>query len=680
MGARTKPALAAAATGLLVLLLAGWADRHAGSGLSAEWRQTREGRTHVVARTIEHRTTFPNEHRALARYVQSWPFERWDVPDHLPDLNARLAGTLDVPPGPARRLEVHSPNRVRLRVDGEAFVPGHRIAPGTHRVRIHWEGRFEPEASLELRWAARGAPAETVPSTAFTPAGGPWTPARGSLWVVAGLLALGLGLLACRAASAAAVRARRRRWGALAAIVVVLLALGYRAFDYPVMPEFRENHDELFATWNGWSLLAEGTPRGWSLWAGRYAWRDDTEIIPVQYFTKRALDVVEPYFEHPPLMHLLVGAAAHLGGAAHWTHARLVHTRLVPILLGGLTTLLIIAVGRRLRSTREASTPYLGALLYAVLPMIALQGRVIKEEALLAPMALGSLLFFLRWRDDGERTADLVGAAVLAGASALAKVPGLVFLGALVLLVLQHRRPREATIALGVGLLSATPLLVYAAAIDWDAFWFATQHQATGRPSHFNLFPRFFDDPLINHNLVGRPWLLFLWLGWAIALRSFAPGDRAVLVVPPLVYLVGIGLPSGNWTFGWYLMPVYPFLCLGAGRFLAELWERPDLLRGTLFVTLAVMYGVSFLQPLDAWRDPEAWPHTRRIVSIFVTVALAPYALAQVSRARPVRALARLATAAGLIALVGLSGRFVVHYDTIYETHRNFDRLEFFDR
>jgi 4-amino-4-deoxy-L-arabinose transferase-like glycosyltransferase len=675
MSRRAQGTLAALAAVLTVMVLGLWVDAHLAHGLSAEWRHARDGTTEVVAQTTEHRVWFPNAHRPLARYVQHWDFERWGVPDHLPLLDARLHGTLQVPEGPARQLRATSPNRARIFVDRNEADQATRLPPGHYPVEVRWRGRFAPRASLRLEWAA-GTHFEPIPQRAWTPTTGPWTPWRTRLWIFVPLLAIGLGWLAWRAGSATGRAQAHRRWAALAIVATMLLSLGYRSFDYEVMPEFTENLDELFAAWNGWSLLTEGETRGWSMWPERYGHLVEIEHLP--YFRARPIRVIQPYFEHPPLLHLLAGGAAKLGGAAHWAHARLMHTRTVPIALGVLTTLLLIALARRLDA--KGPGPYFAGLLYAVLPIIALQGRVVKEEALVAPMALGSLLFYLRWRDGGERHRDLVIAAVLAGLITLAKVPGILFLGALVLLLMHQRRYGPALTAAGCGAAGASLLAVYAAAIDWNVFWHATFDQASVRPAHWNLYARFFDDALINHNLVGRPWLLFLWLAFALALPSFTRRDRPVLVLPTLVYLLGIGLSSGNWTFGWYLMPIYPLLCIGAGRFLADLWERPDLLRGTLFIVLAVMYGMNFTQPPEAWIAREAWSDTRRVVTLFLALAITPYVLAQVSRARPVRILARTVTAAGLAMLVGLSAYFVVSYDRLYESHRNFDRVEFFDR
>jgi 4-amino-4-deoxy-L-arabinose transferase-like glycosyltransferase len=672
----TKASLLAAFTGFAVLGAAWAADDYLSHGWSAEWRLEHRGTAEVVARTTEHRLHFPNEHRALSRYIQHWDFKRKGVPRTLPRLDAKLSGVLRVPEGGPRTLRAASPEAVRLELNGRELPEGETVPPGEHALDVHWSGAFGKKTSLAILWATGGGAYEPVPAAAIAPTAGRWTTGRRWLWGLAPLLALLLAGLVWRAAAAPTPVAGRRRWGALAVVVVALLSLGYRAYDYSVMPEFRENYDELFATWNGWSLLNAGETRGWSLWPGHYQGR--VHIEPFHYFSPKPFSVIQPYFEHPPLLHLLVGAAATLGGAEHWAHARLAHTRLVPIALGVLTALLLMAVGRRLDP--RGPGPYLGGLLYAVLPIVALQGRVVKEEALVAPLALGSLLFFLRWRDQGERRADLVGAGLLAGLATLAKVPGLVFVVALVMLVLQRGRVREAVWAGAAGLLAAAPLLAYAAAIDWDVFWYTTLHQASGRPSHWNLFPRFFDDPLINHNLVGRPWLLFLWLAFALALRSLPRANRSLLVVPPLLYLLGIGVSSGNWTFGWYLMPVYPFLCIGAGRFLADLWERPDLLHGVLFITLAVMYGMSFTMAPEEWIHPSAWPETRRTVALFLGATLLPYALVTVWRIRALRVWAQATTVAGLALLVGLSGYFVVHYDQIYDTHHKFDRVEFFDR
>jgi 4-amino-4-deoxy-L-arabinose transferase-like glycosyltransferase len=517
---------------------------------------------------------------------------------------------------------------------------------------------------------------EAVPREALVPLDGSWPPLRVWLWIFAAIAAALMGAQCARVALAAPGADRARRVGAIATAMLVVLAVGYRAFDYDVMPDFRENGDERFAIWNGYSLLEDGTTRGLTLWWSDYLAGGHGEIERPRYF-ERTYHVVTPYFEHPPLMHVLVGAAGHIGGARDHLEVPLAHARLVPIALSVLTLLLMIAVGRRLEPRGPA--PWLGALLWAALPWIAMQTRVVKEEALLTTLAIGMVLAYLRWRDDGRRTRDLVLAAVLAGLCPLAKVTGAGFVLALLMLVASEGKARDFGIALAASVVTTSMLLVYGAVIDWEAFLF-TQRLQSGRPVHFNIFLRFFDDALINHSLIGRGWLLFLWLA---AMAGLAKRDRrevAVIAVPLMTYLAAIALGSGTWTFGWYVTPLLPFLCIAAGRFLADLWREPDLFRGAIFVFVLVFYSLNFVLDPDVAKDSTQWSEIRRVVTLVLAIGLAPFGLVQAFGPERFRGWARAAVVAGLVVVVAVGGMFVARYDVMSGVYRDFDRDRYFDR
>jgi len=289
------------------------------------------------------------------------------------------------------------------------------------------------------------------------------------------------------------------------------------------------------------------------------------------------------------------------------------------------------------------------------------------------------VFFFQRWRDDGHRWRDLILTAVCAGAAPLAKVPAVVYVPALVMLVAAERgHARRAFAALGIGVAVASLLPLFGWLVDWDTFPYTIGRQGT-RPVHWNLFPRWFDFTKINHNIVGRGWILFLWLGFVASIFRRGWRQTAPITVPLVAYMCAIAIGAGNWTFGWYVVPFYPLLCVGAGLFLARLWEEPDLLSGTLFVVLLVMYGLNFTLDVDYAKQPSSWPRLRGIVTVFCLCALAPYGAVQVWRRSPTaRGLAKLATAVGLGAVLVLSGWFVVRYDVLYESHHGLDADEYF--
>ncbi|MEO0325829.1 MAG: hypothetical protein AAF447_22950, partial [Myxococcota bacterium] len=371
-------------------LFEGWTGR----GARITW-EVWQGESWVpVQWTHEASAELKSSRRPLSRIAQGWDFERLGVPEEMPRFRATVRTRLELASAQHLVARARGGQVVFTSVDGapvaaRARTRGPELERGTPQVTYRFEGHLARDAltvSLELCAPGATTGCQALRASDFSLPRGKDPTRRAWHWAIALLIALLLGSLAGHAARRPSPR-RRRALEATALALIVGAGVGIRAVDYDVVPDLRENGDELFATWNGWSLIAEGETRGWSLWPGAYGTRVDLEKIG--YFGQEWY-VIQPYFEHPPLLHLLVGAAAHAGGASHWTHAKLKHTRLVPLALQGLTMLLIFGLGRRLDP--EGPAPFFATLLYAFLPMIALQGRAIKEEALLVPLVLGTLI------------------------------------------------------------------------------------------------------------------------------------------------------------------------------------------------------------------------------------------------------------------------------------------------
>jgi len=662
---RSKTAWAIVAlTWVVALSVAATVEQRLREGVSATWHAKVEGDFREVARTVETRPSFPNEHRALSRVVQGWQFERDGIPEEL----FEFRGTFDA------RLHLDRPGYPRLRATGQHTleVDGEEVsAPlpaGTHRVVATWTSDARRSAH-HFRWELcdSGDACEEMPAGALVPLHR--HPLRTPVWLLAILLALGLSLFALRVGHHAA--GRERMAVALGLLALLGVHLGLRLYDYDVMPEFRENGDELFATWNGWQLVEDGSTVGWSLWPNIYG--DRVEHERLEYFGFD-WNLVRPYFEHPPLLHVGVGIAAHLGGAEHFAHSKLRHTRLVPIGLSVISLLLLFSLGRRL----GGHTRWFACLLFATLPLIAIQNRVIKEEAMIVPLALGSVWLFLRWKDTRLRR-WLVLAAICAGACTLAKVTGFAFVLGLFALVLGERRWKDAALALGVGVATSALLFVYGAALNWDVFVYASENQGK-RPTHFNLFVRWLHHGLINHNVVGRGWVLFLWIAGAGALARRSLDESRWIVLPMIAYWSAITIGAGNWTFGWYQMPIYAFLCLAAGRYLSDLWEKPDLLGGALLGLVLLFYTLNFVLDIEWARLAISWPTLRPIVTVAIALTLAPWAAAHVWPTRPWQNLARATMVLTLTLQVAASAYFVTRYESVAETHEHFDHDRYYDR
>ncbi len=669
---RATSFVVAALGALAVLGLAAWADGFVRHGYTVSWYASALDGTRIeTSRTTEHRIVVPNEHRPMGRIVEGWNYRRLGIPVGVPPIDATFRAVVHIPTG-GRHLHVTSSGQTRIRVDGTETTPATRVSAGDHRLEIDWHAPIDSATFFQLEWGPEADATQPVSRQALRPADGRFPPMRRGLWIGALIVAALLFFALWRIASTEG-GARDRIVHAALVIALVSTGIGFRLIDYDVMPDWRDNDDERFACWNGYSLLTEGRPRALTIWPAEYAGLVDMTVLP--YFG-RVFHVISPYFEHPPLMHVLVGAAGLIGGAREFREIRLSHARLVPIALTGITIALMLAIGRRLERRRSAA-PYLGALLYATLPWIVIQTRVIKEESLLTPLAVGCFYFFLRWRQD-KRARDLVIAAVLAGLCPLAKVPGAAFILALAVLVM--REEGVGTVARQVAISAPIAALwpLFGAIFGWRAFAL-TQSIQTSRMVHFNIFLRFFDDAIINTILVGRGWLLFLWLGAVGAAFRRSRDFIAILGTPLMAYLAAIALGSGDWTYGWYITPLLPWLCLGAGAFLADTWREPDILRGGLVVFVFLFYTLNFAFSPEWIRSWLFHVQVRWLVTSTLVLGWGPFALATALPSVQTKWAARASLAAILLVVVVQSGLFVFRWDELQQIFGNFDRNRSFD-
>lgn len=659
---------AAIALVLLVVLVARWASH----GLTVDWYGTVDGVRHRIVRTVERRVEFRNERRPLARYVDHWDERKLGLPGGLPAIDAVFRGSFTVPEGAPRSVRLVHTGSGQLFIDGRRSAGEVRVEPGRHTIRIEWRSaiqapdypNWDRSLTVHMRvvWDVDGRD-EIVPDSAFTPV--QLDDALAWIWGIGVALVLLIGLWVLFVFRVRG-ESRSARGFALACLLLTCLAVPMRAYEYTAAPDFRSNMDELFNMWNGWQLLEDGTSRGWSLWNQYYGSEVTRESY--DYWREQPIGTIQPYFEHPPLFHMMAGAVVRIGGAEHFTHAKHAHARLLPIALSIIAMWLCIAIGRRLGGRGAA---LLGGLLHAVMPIVSLQSRTVKGDALVTVLLPASVLLYLRWRESRRRR-ELAAAAFVAGLAVLAKIPAIAILVALGALLVMEKRYRDLALFSAVGLATSSLLLLYAAT-DWGQFWHAQEVQGTIRQVSPDVFSSWVLGAQIDHNRVGRPMLLFLWLAFAVACGKWGREKAAVLVVPLLAYVVALALPSGTWHYGWYLLPLYPILCAGAGSYLRDLWAKPDLLGGFLVAGLLSLYALQ-LNMEPAWVNAGAnFGEMRRLVWVLALLLLVPFGFAQVFGAKWAQQLGRAGVFLSIVVFVVCSARFTLLYDVTSRTLYDYD-------
>lgn len=677
-------------------------DSYLRHGLHVDWRTTIDGNSELISRSMERNPSFPTSARVFNRYFANWPYDRFGVPAEPPAVDAVIRGfiTIDEP----RDLSfVGSGVReiVLVGEDGERFE-GRRdlthLSPGVYEVTVHWSAALNDELSATWNWRtsaeervdaadnelrsnderpvnASAGPWEEVPRGAFTPLGEDG--ARTTLWTVGILFGLVFALLLAFVI-APEFDVTKRRSFYFGALFILVAAAGLRLHEHGTMPDPRENYDELFAMWNGHELIESGSTVGWTIWLGYYGGRVDHEWV--NFWREHPTALIRPYLEHPPLFHLMVGAVSHLEGADTFMHSRTQTVRLFMIAMSLLTLCFVLAIARRLYG--DGAALFAGGI-YAFVPNIVLQTRVIKGDALIGLIMVAVVFLYLRWLDSRSRK-TLIAAGVLASLATLAKLPAVVV--TLVLLALVARKIWDESGRLKTVLRGALPVVIPAAVVwsvffaligatVWKEFWFSQSLQATVRAVLPDTLSWLFYSPEIDHDAVGRGPILFLWVGTIATLVQHRYDHRfAVLSLAIVGWCLAIALPAGSWRFGWYYLPLFPFLAIGAGVFLKSLYERENLLGVFAFVALIVCYLLQFEVQVNV-RDEASRDFGRLVTFAVVLGVMVPAGLFRVIPHRITRALWRTAFLAALALSVVLSARFVLDYaDADDERIHNIDR------
>lgn len=376
-------------------------------------------------------------------------------------------------------------------------------------------------------------------------------------------------------------------------ILVFVAALALRLVGLGQNPHRHATDDEFHYLWAGMSLLETGVPTSWSrlagareAWVGRIDWQGSH------------LQIVRPALDHPPLFSLLAGIAGKLSGAQPmqlrsvegrtqklWD-VDLGRVRLLPVLLFAVTfwSLFLLVYTAYGYPVAVVST-----LLYGFIAHIVIHNRLLVADNLIAPLFVLSLCvtqLYLKGTLSRRNFGFFVTAAL--AAAVLSKLPALSCVLAVAAMLLAGGKLRDVVFPLGGAAIGAALYVLYGALEGWSTF-------ISVLLTHSNRFSGFdsLQGLILTQPLVGNdsssPLLFYGWLGAFALLLSERQNP---LMAAFLAYLVGfIFLTPSNAIYGWYALPIYPFLCIGLGQMIVLSWRKPRTLVGCTTLLLLVCYA-----------------------------------------------------------------------------------------
>lgn len=314
------------------------------------------------------------------------------------------------------------------------------------------------------------------------------------------------------------------------------------------------------------------------------------------------------YFDHPPMIALLIRAGTKLGGPSR------VAVRFFPIVAGMIASLAAIGIARRIGGDRAARR---AAIVFALMPLAA-AGLVLAtpDAPLLAANAV-ALYFVVRALQSPVRSrASLLwwcAAGVALGLAFSSKYTSILFPVGLTLAVVLRPSLRERLrepgpyVACVLATLVFLPVLQWNSAQDWISFRFQLQH-GLGAPKGSALQREL---ELFGGQLGLVSPILFILAAGAVwrGIRRAASDVRfalAVVAIVSWVFFVYSALRrpvEANWPAPSYV-PAIALLASGADTAAFERWLRRGLALAAVLV--AAIYLMALFPILPAKRDPIA--------------------------------------------------------------------------
>ena len=632
---------------LLLLIATLWWLRPTPHGALGEYSVEVNGAPLLVATVVEPELFFPNDRRLRERITSNWELSRAPMPHEFPPFSVRWSGTVTLPSAPLRdrawsdllfprpdserdlprlnalartktellkrqatdgtTLTVLSDAEYTLSVDGLAIestdfranASQRVLAPGPHRFELTVKRRAAP-IILALAFYQPGIGIVTLRATDLTPPEQFVAP-RGRTWLLAAGSSLmllcsfaALRLLPRSASGLLGGETRRFHLAALCALTVLAAVLRFN--DYSLVPFFTETDDEFDVGWNGWQTLETGVPTGWFFTDAPYS-----EGVIHPWFGNRYF-IVKPAFHRAPLMPLLAGTSAHAAGTHSMFDVKLRDIRIPPIILSLLTLGGVYLAALQLFGTTSA---LLSALLYAALPLVVIGNRLCKEENALTPLFIFAFLAADYALKSPSRRRWVWVCGALSGLAILAKQTGVAVPLAVSLLLAQRpaRLGREVATLSAICVAVVGAWVAYCIYLDAPQFWSVTAFMGS-LPGGFEVPLRILLESRIVSSHFGNGLYQWLWLCFAIV----AVQERRALWIPVACYLLTIiASAQTRLIFGWYLLPFYPFLCIGAGRFLDKTLKRPHVLAVGITTLLAIIPSLGLLLSRDVTENIQVY-------------------------------------------------------------------------
>lgn len=337
---------------------------------------------------------------------------------------------------------------------------------------------------------------------------------------------------------------------------LLIFSLFLKLHNYTVYPQRGATSDEYTYTFLGLSLFQSGVPVSWSFFP--YPHRSDITIGGILF------PLVYPYFDHPPLAGLVVGAWSMLWGQNTFNAVQLSTIRIVPIFFSTVSALFVFLLAQKLFDTQTA---WWALTIYVTAPVFVISSRVVVAENLLTPVMLAAVYLYSVFQRK-KTVLYSVFLAILAGFGFLMKESGIVLWLYLAYMFIRDRTKLNFfSVFSAIFALFVAAYTTYGFLYDRDLFLKILFLQSARQVGPQTLW-YILSTPIIINKVYQDGWYYF---GMFCLLWSFGKTKYAILTPLAFTYLLYLLTSlTREGQSGWYLIPLFPFMAMASAQTIRE--------------------------------------------------------------------------------------------------------------
>lgn len=571
----------------------------------------------VVFKKNDPAIAFKNYGILRTYYVNYWDNDRFEPPVSSPPYNILWRGAIWIPKDGAYTFHVVTNGDVFLFIDSKSIIKYHagndskkevHLEKGWRTIQINY---FNPKkyATLHLLWQKPGdSKLMNISSRYLKPSEDTGFFRGVRLWCGVGFiiasLSIGLGFfLVLRNTIANRTQGYivyiKQNWSIVVLIVIVILGGVLRLNNYSLIPPHGDTMDVYQEAWNGYHILHGDGPESWEYFYFLPAYKNEEKKF-VQWFGD-SFTIVRRYIAHPPLFSIFAGIPPTISGARDYLDCRLTTINLTPIFFSTLTIILVFLVSYKIYRSNTLSV--VASLLYATVPLIVAAGRIAKGDCLLALVLISGVLCVLKYMESKQKM-YVIFAGLLAGVSFWCKEMGICAIVIFPVLLGRKGFLKESFITAGIGFFVAAGYMLYNYLINPEAFFKILSLRSEHQSTVFNIVLKYINEPKLAQAYAGFGLGYLMWF-WYVIVYSMGKRDQ-VVPITAFIYLMTICVLSKDiHSYGWFLMPLYPFMAIAGGLFMRDFISKPNTAKALLILLVLVAIPLKEILPAELYK--AAW-------------------------------------------------------------------------